>query len=235
MIHWASWRARAADEHTSAQRFQLLTFNFQLCPIMPTQTDALANVYAKSLFELAQQAGGQDKITEVLGELEQICELLREDRAFREFFASPIIDKSDRSESIKRILSNRITDLALRFLLVLNEKNRLNHLEAIAASYDRMVQEAYGRVEVDVYTAAPVGHQQLESIRERIKKALGREPVLHSYTEPAMLGGLKLRIGDQLIDGSVANKLRRMKRELQSSSGKLREKLSRFIEDGGRS
>lgn len=202
---------------------------------MPTQTDALANVYAKSLFELAQQAGGQEKITELLGELEQICELLRADRRVHEFFASPVIDKNSRSESLKRIFSNRVTDLTLRFLLILNDKTRLSHLEAIAAAYDRLVQEAYGRIEVDVYTAAPVGQQQLDSIRERIKQALGREPVLHPYTEPAMLGGLKLRIGDQLIDGSITNKLRRMKRDLQASGSKLRERLTRFIEDGGRS
>lgn len=201
---------------------------------MPTQSSALANVYARSLFELAQEAGGQDKITEVLGELEQICELLRSDRAFREFFASPIIDKVARSQSIRQIFSNRITDLTLRFLLVLNNKNRLNQLESVAASFDHKLQEAYGRVEVDVYTAAPLAREQLESVRERIHKAIGRDPVLHPYTEPAMLGGLKLRIGDQLIDGSVANKLRRMKRDLLASSGKLRERMGRFIEEGGR-
>jgi len=195
---------------------------------------ALANVYARSLFELAQQAGGQEKISEVLGELEQICELLRSDREFREFFASPIIDKAARSESIRQIFSNRITDLTLRFLLVLNNKDRLNQLESVAAAFDHKVQEAYGRVEVDVYTAAPLGREQLESVRERIHKAIGRDPVLHPYAEPAMLGGLKLRIGDQLIDGSVANKLRRMKRDLLASSGKLRERMGRFIEEGGR-
>jgi F-type H+-transporting ATPase subunit delta len=202
---------------------------------MPTQTDALANVYAKSLYELAQASGGPDAIAQALGELEQICELLREDRGIREFFASPILDKHRRGQSLRRIFTRRISDLTLRFLLVLNDNQRLSRLETVTAALDRMVQEAYGRVEVDVYTAAPLGHKDLDSIRERIRKALGRDPVLHPYTEPSMLGGLKLRIGDQLIDGSVAGKLRRMKRELLGSTGKLRERLSRFIEDGGRS
>ena len=201
---------------------------------MPTQTDALAGVYARSLFELAQKAGGQDKVTEVLSELEQISELLRSDRGFREFFASPVVDQNARAQSIRSIFSNRVTDLTLRFLMVLNGNRRLGHLEQIFAAYDRMIQEAFGRVEVDVYTAAPLGSQQLETLRDRIKQAINREPVLHPYTEPSMLGGLKLRIGDQLIDGSVAGKLRRMKRDLLNSGGsKLREKLGRFIQEGG--
>jgi F-type H+-transporting ATPase subunit delta len=200
---------------------------------MPTQTDALASVYARSLLELAQQAGGQDKINEVLGELEQIGELLRGDRKIREFFASPIIDREARSQSIRKVFSNRVTDLTLRFLLVLNDKNRLGHLEQIFAALDRMIQEAYGRVEVDVFTTAPLGQSQLDKLRERIRAAIGRDPVLHPYIEPAMLGGLKLRIGDQLIDGSLAGKLRRMKRDLLSSGGKLRDRLTQIIEEGG--
>jgi F-type H+-transporting ATPase subunit delta len=200
---------------------------------MPTQTNALAAVYARSLFELAKQAGGQDKINEVVGELEQIQELLSENREFREFFSSPIVDREKRSKSISRMFENRITDLTLRFLLVLNQKGRLKEFAAIAAAFDHLVQEAFGRIEVDVYTAAPLGREQLESLRKRIKDAIGRDPVLHPYTDASMLGGLKLRIGDQLIDGSVASKLRRMKRELMSSTGQLRDQLARFIEEGG--
>lgn len=202
---------------------------------MPTRTNALANVYARSLFELAQQAGGQDKIAEVAAEIEQICELLRSDRRAREFFASPIIDRTARGESIRRIFTNRVTDLTLRFLLVLNDKGRLDQLEAVAGAFDQLVQETYGRVEVDVYTASALDRPQLDSMQQRIRQAIGREPVLHPYTEPAMIGGVKLRIGDQLIDGSVAGKLRRMKRDLLNSSGKLRERMSRFIEDGDKS
>ena len=202
---------------------------------MPAQIDALAAVYARSLFELAEKAGGQAKISEVAQELEEICELLRSDRKIREFFNSPILDREARTQSIRRIFSNRITDLTLRFLLVLNTKGRLKHLESITAAFDRFVQEAYGRVEVDVYTVAPLAQDQMSSRRERIRSAIGREPVLHPYTDVTMLGGLKLRIGDQLIDGSVANKLRRMKRDiLTDGSTRLRERLDRIIQEGGR-
>jgi F-type H+-transporting ATPase subunit delta len=201
---------------------------------MAVQTDAVAHVYARSLYELADEAGGEKKVTEIAGELEQICELARGDRTFAEFLASPIIDRAGRGETLRTIFRDRISDLALRFLLVLNDKGRLGHLEPINAALDQLVQEAHGRVEVDVYTVAPLGDDQLTFIRKRIEEALGKEPVLHPYTDETMLGGLKLRIGDQLIDGSVATRLRRMRQNLMSQGASaVRERFGQIIEEGG--
>lgn len=200
---------------------------------MSTQTDALATVYAKSLLELAEQAGGTDKIVEVAAELEQIAEIARGDKAFRELLSSPIVDRTARGESLSRIFSNRVTDLTLRFLLVLNEKGRLNRFESIAAAFDRLVQESFGRIEVDIFTPAPLGHEQQDVIRSRIASALGREPVLHPYTDPSMLGGIKVRVGDQLIDGSVANRLRRIKNGLMTrGSSAVRDRIGKIVQDG---
>lgn len=196
-----------------------------------SHTDALAMTYARSLFELASAAGGQSKVAEVAAELEQIVEIARSDKMFREFIASPIIDKDQREGSLKRVFQNRVTDLTLRFLLVLNDKGRLSRLESVAAGFDTLVQEHFGRIEVDVYTAAPLGREQIDGLQKSIQTALGKAPVLHPYTEESMIGGIKLRIGDQLIDGSVATRLKRMKRDLQQSTTKLRERIDRFIAD----
>ena len=201
---------------------------------MSTKTDALANVYARSLYELAQEAGGAEKVAELADELEQICECARADRAFREFLASPIIDHAARGTALQRIFQDRITDLGLRFLLVLNDKGRLGHLEAIYAAYDGLIQEAHGRVEVDVFTAAPLGGEQKEIIAQRIRDALGKEPVLHAYTDQGMLGGIRLQIGDQLVDGSVATRLRRIRQGLMTSGTEaLRTRMDDIVQEDG--
>ncbi len=198
---------------------------------MARHTDALAKLYARSLYELADSAGGQEKVSEVGAELEQICELVRDDDQFREFFASPLIDEDRRAESLRRIFANRITDLTLRFLLVLNSKGRLGHLETINTAFDQILQEAFGRVEVDVFHAQPVESSDLEPLKEKIGQALGKEPVLHPYHDPKMIGGLKLRIGDQLIDGSISNRLRKLRERLASAgSAAVRQKPERFFE-----
>lgn len=201
---------------------------------MPTHIDALANVYARSLFELAEEVGGREKIAELGQELEQICELARGDASFREFLASPIIEQSARSDALHRMFNNRVSDTTLRFLLMLNRKGRLGHMEQINSAYDRLVNERYDRIEVDVFTAGPLGEEQLESLREQIRSAINKDPVVHAYTDAEMIGGIKLRIGDQLIDGSIANRLRRMKNQmLTRGPSRLRERLSDIIEEGG--
>ena len=79
----------------------------------------------------------------------------------------------------------------------------------------RSEQEAFGRVEVDVFTASgSVDDATKSALAADLKKSLGKEPVLHFYADAAMIGGLKLRIGDRLIDGSVAAQLRRMRSAL---------------------
>ncbi len=200
---------------------------------MTRRTDALAQVYARSLYELAEQAGGREKILEVAEELEQTCELVRSDKAFGEFLGSPIIDRARRGGALGKIFHGRVTDLVLRFLLVLTRKGRLGHLESIADAFDQLVHESFGRVEVDVYTPGDLDAEQLDSLKKRIGTALEKEPILHHYADPSLLGGLMLRIGDQLIDGSVAGRLRRMRQGLLSSGGPaLRNRVAAIIEEG---
>ena len=191
-------------------------------------------IYAKSLYELADAAGGQAKIMEVGQELESICELAREHKLFREFLRSPIVAVAARTQSLRAIFADRITDLTLRFLLVLNDKNRLDHIESITQAFDLMIQETFGRVEVDLFTAVELSADHLDVLRGRIKEAIGKEPVLHAYQDPEMLGGLKLLIGDQLIDGSVATRLTRLREELrQGGSNAIRGHLADFVSPTG--
>ena len=199
---------------------------------MNKQTDALANIYARTLFELATDAGGNEKVTEIADEIEQICDLISSNQKLEKFFSSPIIDSTKRNESLSAIFSNRVTDLTLRFLLVLNNKGRLNHLQQIAIAYDQLVQDAMGRVEVDVFTPSPIDADSINTIKAKVQKMLGKEPVLHPYVDPKMLGGVKLRIGDQLIDGSVQTKLRRLSESIQSGgSVAIRERFETYIEN----
>jgi len=197
-----------------------------------THTDALANVYARSLFELATDAGGKDKVVEIADELEQVCELTRQNKDVSMFFSSPIIDVPNRGKTLSTIFSNRVTDLTLRFLLVLNNKGRLNHLESISVAFDLLVQEAFGRVEVDVFTPAAIDADSMNMIKDKVQSMLNKEPVLHPYVDKKMLGGLKLRIGDQLIDGSVQTKLRRLSKTIKNSGGAaIREQFETYLED----
>jgi F-type H+-transporting ATPase subunit delta len=196
-------------------------------------TDALAEVYASSLYELADEAGGLEKIVQLGDELHQVCALTRALPAFREFLASPIIEKHKRSAVLGRVFRDQVTDLMLRFLLVVNEKGRLEHLERMDAAYGEMVQEAHGRIDVDVYTAAAVDDKALRRIGRRIHEVIEKEPVLHAFVDESMLGGLTLRIGDQLMDGSVTTRLRRFRQNLLTTgTATVGDRFRQIIDEG---
>jgi len=201
-------------------------------PLNDSQPDALAEIYARSLFELAEAKGGHAGVEACGGEIEDILELARTSPAFSEFLASRVLPVAQRSESLERIFKGKVSDLTLRFLQILNEKSRLSHLPAIAAAYDALMQRKFGRVEVDVYTASPVSPDELKVIRERLQRALGREPVVHPYVENGMLGGIKLQIGDTLVDGSLATRLRKFRDQLATEgTAELRSRVDRIIDD----
>lgn len=182
---------------------------------MPIQIDEAAKVYARSLFELSRELGGDAGVASIGEELKEVCEIVRADRRTLELFRSPIIDPGKRSESLQRIFAGRVTETLLNFILVLNRKGRLSELLSIQEAFEAIEQDAFGRIEVDVFTASGAIDSVTQStLVADLKRSLGKDPVLHFYADPAMIGGLKLRIGDQLIDGSVAAQLRLMRSTL---------------------
>jgi len=200
-------------------------------PLTHTEPDALARIYATALLDLAKDAGGQPAIESTLNELEDLLDVARNEPTFGEFLASQILSADARSASLEKILAGRVSDLTRRFLLILNRKQRLGHLPAIVAALDEKVQEAFGRVEVDVYTASPISPEELGAIRDRLQQVLGKEPIVHPYTDRSMFGGLKLQIGDQLIDASIATSLRKLRDRLNEDGlAAIRAKADRLID-----
>jgi F-type H+-transporting ATPase subunit delta len=197
-------------------------------PLIESQPDALAKVYARSLFEAAEQAGASPET--ILGELEDILEIARSDRHFSELLASRLIDADKRDAALERIFSGKVSPVTLNFIRLLNRKGRLGHIAPITGAMDKIVQDRFGRVEVDVFTAAPVGQGELDGIRKRLTETLGKDVVIHPYTDSSMLGGIKLRIGDQLIDASVRAELRRMRDNLLNQAGSVRSRSAQIID-----
>ena len=195
--------------------------------------DAVARVYAQSLLELAEAAGGDEKIVETSAELIAIMEIIRSDEATAEFLRSPIVEQEKRAIAIRRIFEGRVSDLILRFILVLNGKGRLGEFGAMAAAYDELVNTRLGRVEVDVYTVeGRLEADQLAVLGEKVKSRFGQDPVFHQYADRCLIGGLVLRVGDQLIDGSVRGQLRRMREELLAGgSAEIRARSDDFLSD----
>ena len=95
-----------------------------------------------------------------------------------------------------------------------------------------MAQERFGRVEVDVWTRYPLAAGQLDTIRKRLEAALKREPVMHAYIDENMIGGVRMQVGDQLIDASIDTQLRKMrKRLIDDGAAEMRSHFDQAIDD----
>lgn len=195
--------------------------------------DAVARVYAQSLLELAEAAGGDAKIAEIGEELQALLEVVRGDAMIAEFLRSPIVDRNKRGASLRTVLDGRVSDLLLRFVLVLNGKGRLGRIDDIVAAYDELLNARFGKVEVDVFTVdGRLDDAQLSLLSEKIRTRLGKEPVFHQYADASLIGGLVLRVGDQLIDGSVRGRLRGLRETiLEGGSSTIRGRGETFLSD----
>lgn len=201
-------------------------------PLIDSPPDALARVYAVSLYQLAEKEGGRGRLEELASELEDLVELTRSIPQLSEFFASRILGSKEREAAIKKMFAGRSSTLLTNFLAVLNRKDRLNQLLPIAAAFDEMIQEYFGRIEVDVYTRHELSRDQVMDIQKKLAESLGREPVVHAYTDEKMLGGMRLQVGDKLIDASVSTMLRKMRDQLKTSgSDALRARFDRLIQE----
>lgn len=204
-------------------------------PLIETPPDAVDKVYAQSLFELAEKqggSGGSGALETLAGEAEDLANVIRENRGLAEFLNSRIIPMKDKDRTLRAIFGGRVSDLMLRFLLVLNRKERLNRTLSILTACDQMMQERFGKVEVDLYTRFPLPPEQVERIRAKLQEALKREPIVHAYVDEGMIGGIRMQVGDKMIDASVASQLRRMRERLiEDGAAKVRSKADRIIEE----
>ncbi|MHC4993483.1 MAG: ATP synthase F1 subunit delta, partial [Planctomycetota bacterium] len=117
----------------------------------------VAEMYARSLFDLAEQAGAAD---EILDELTQIVDLLAEHAGLWALFEHKAIDVERRAATLRNLFEGRASDLTLRFLLVLNDKGRLGELPAIRIAYDLAHKTHHGVIDVEVQSAVALTERQ---------------------------------------------------------------------------
>ncbi|MCE9592405.1 MAG: ATP synthase F1 subunit delta [Planctomycetes bacterium] len=168
-------------------------------------------VYAMSLLELAEEAGQLPKVAEDVRTLAQLAE---EQPQLLTLLTNRRIDVRRRGESVDRIFKGRISDLTLKFLHVMSSRDRFDELPGIAAAFLSLVRQRVGEVEVNAFVARTMPDDVVHRLTAALEQSLKRKPMLAQHVEPGLIGGVKLRIGDNLIDGSVVTQLRLMREKL---------------------
>ncbi|MEX0774890.1 MAG: ATP synthase F1 subunit delta [Phycisphaeraceae bacterium] len=184
-------------------------------------------VYAGALLDLAQKAGQVDPIA---GQVSQLLEVVQQNAALLELMRSRSLGVKRRRLVLDRIFKDKVHELLWRFLHVLNNRNRFEELPRIGKAFLRLVDERHGVVQAQAYVAQPLDQATLDRITRGIAGKLNRKVVVTQHTEPSMIGGLRLRLGDEVIDGSVATQLRRIEQQLvAAASQSARNGFDRFV------
>ena len=176
------------------------------------KTDTVGRVYAQALLEMATERGVVD---EVALEVQDLLPLIAEDGDLYRLLVNPAIGDQERGQIIQRIFEGKVSDLLYKMLRVLGDKGRLGSLPEVASGYLLAVAEARGQVDVEAHVASPLDEATAKRVADQIGEALGGKGVtLTQKVEPSLIGGMKIKVGDRLIDASVASQLRNMKNKM---------------------
>ena len=184
----------------------------------PTHYSMTALSYANALLELADESKASPEA--LANDLDGLRELIASNEMFRLYLSDPSISGESRWNVLRKALQPQVSPLLLRFLGVLNDKNRLALLTQIADAFDAILDEKLGKVEVDLIVAHKLSPDELKDATKRISQALKREAVIHPYVDESIIGGIILRVGDKLLDASVKNQLNSIREKLLAAKPK---------------
>lgn len=173
---------------------------------------AAARRYAKAVFELAQQEGTVDAWVRRLTEIRELFA----DPQVATVLSNPTIPTEQREVLIAEsphLFDDEGTNLA-RLLI---ESGRIGDAQAIEEEFERLVDEAAGRVRATVTTAIELEREDRDRVERELSKRLNKEVRLSVVVDPGIIGGLKLQYGDHVADATVATRLQQLRRRLAAS------------------
>lgn len=168
----------------------------------------IARNYAETLIALADKAGDREGWGKLI---QDIANAIDSDVKLRRFLESPRISEQEKSAVLAKAFGDKVPAVFLRFLQILVTKRRQMLVPAIATEYHDILDAAESRVHANVTVAQQPGDGEEAKIAEQLGRVLGKRVVTHVSVNPAILGGVIVKIGDTVMDGSIRRRLHRLR------------------------
>ncbi len=172
--------------------------------------EELAQVYARSLFEVAKEASKLDELREQLG---QFADALDEHRELALFFFSPYFSTVEKQQALGRVLDG-VDPQLLNFLELLIENHRMPVIFRIRAEYERLWEQENRVLPVEITSAIELDRETTETLGRTIGERAGRKVTLAARVDPDILGGIVVRVGNSILDASIRNRLEQLRRHV---------------------
>lgn len=175
---------------------------------------AVARRYASALFELAQEKGLVDQVDREFG---MIVSMVDANPQLRAVMDDVLMSPGVKTDLAQKLFTGKVSPLVMNFLLVVIRKRREMFFPQMYRSFLDLANEARGIVEVEVRSAVPLPEELAQTLEAKLVARLGKRVKFQTQVAPELIGGLVVRVGDELMDGSVRTRLRRMRDRLVRS------------------
>jgi F-type H+-transporting ATPase subunit delta len=176
--------------------------------------EEIAEVYSRALFEVAKEHDALDRLHDELG---QFADALAADRNLQVFLFSPYFSSEEKKDGVSRIVADADPRL-VNFLQLLAERHRMPVLFRIRRSFDEMWAEENRLLPVTVTSAVDLDEELVQEIGRRIGEQTGRRVELSSSVDPNVLGGLKVQVGNLVLDATVRNRLEQLRKQVTKAA-----------------
>lgn len=167
--------------------------------------------YARALYD---EARAQKLVDKIKTDLDHVQNVIDESRDFRVFLRSPIITHKQKVPAFEQIFKGKISDFSLNFIVMLAHKSREEILPDVVAQFMRFYNKDHNITEAELVTARPVEPAIRQEFVNKLEKELSTKIILNESVAPELLGGFEIKIGNSIIDASVQNNLRRLRKDL---------------------
>ncbi|MHC4223848.1 MAG: ATP synthase F1 subunit delta [Planctomycetota bacterium] len=178
---------------------------------MKNVSQILARIYAEALIDAAQATVGLGRVVD---DLKAVQALYTQDRDTWAFFSGPRIEPEVKKRVLRETLEGKISRPVMGLLHVLIDKRRGVLLDNVIAEFERYRDIRENRQHVHVTSAAPLPDEQREELTRRLVAVTGKNVELHEKIDPRVLGGLIVKVGDKVVDGTLKRRLEKLRREL---------------------
>jgi len=175
---------------------------------------SVARRYAEAFFSIAREANKMDEFSAELG---KIVQTIKETEGLGEYFAHPLVPAKEKKELANKLFAQAVSPMTLNFLLLVIDKKRETYLELIHQEYEDMADDSRNIKKAELISAMPVSDQDVQILADNLSRSTGKTIKLDLSVDPTMIGGLKIRVGDKIIDASVAKKLEMLKKNLTAA------------------
>ncbi len=177
--------------------------------------ETLARRYATAVFALASDAGSVDRVG---SELQMVLRMIHSDPVILQYFTSPIVNRIEKEQTLLESLRGKIGDVPLHTVLLLVRKRRESLLEELVTEYDKLARAARGVEPLVVTTARELTEGDVRALVESMERTYGKKFEASVTVDPSLIGGVRVVMGDRMIDGSVSGRLEELTRSLFASN-----------------